>query len=355
MKRIHPALLSNIHATETPSLLDWVSLEEVSQMQREAYNEMAEMLKLSVFLRKTNEQLKRKFAYINQMFEHITPSYNEFVNYNKNIKSKATLASRAHERISGITLDLTIHTDRVQHFLDMYQAGSFKAEDYESLVSFSKGLKSQIIEVREHYTILEELKKEIEGVTGSAKTGILQAKQLVFLIDFFGHECNKKSKSLIQVHGMWREHCQGYEGLFVQINTLTNSYNKCLVSYDEMLKEITRRREFLERQQRRVDEIQKEFDTMYEEEMKAREAYKSSWGVNLPALCPALEEVLEKKRVFPPHVTTNLPIISPNNSTISSNIHLSPILRSREGENGNKSEEEDQSNGDKKREDIFAD
>ncbi len=40
MKQLHPALLQD---SEAYSLLDWVSLEEVSQMQREAYNEMAEM------------------------------------------------------------------------------------------------------------------------------------------------------------------------------------------------------------------------------------------------------------------------------------------------------------------------
>jgi hypothetical protein len=40
VKQLHPALHQD---SEAYCLLDWVSLEEVSKMQREAYNEMAEM------------------------------------------------------------------------------------------------------------------------------------------------------------------------------------------------------------------------------------------------------------------------------------------------------------------------
>lgn len=89
-----------------------------------------------------------------------------------------------------------------------------------------------------NYKHIESVRHDLCIRNANARNVILQSKQLVvriawrcdsrsqFLIDFFGHECNKKSKNLVQVQLMWKEHCQGYEGLFMQINSLVNSYNK---------------------------------------------------------------------------------------------------------------------------------
>lgn len=100
---------------------------------------------------------------------------------------------------------------------------------------------------------------------------------------------------------MWKEHCQGYEYLFFSINNLITSYNKVceftsipnllqsLVSYDEMLEEICRRREFLKKREEKTLAFQKELDKDYEEEMRARDAFRQTAAIHLPPLCSALD------------------------------------------------------------------
>lgn len=56
-----------------------------------------------------------------------------------------------------------------------------------------------------------------------------------------------------------------------------------------MLKEITRRREYIKRMEQRAAEFQKECRLEHEEELREREAFKQTYGVNLPPICPALD------------------------------------------------------------------
>lgn len=56
-----------------------------------------------------------------------------------------------------------------------------------------------------------------------------------------------------------------------------------------MLIEIERRRDYLQKQEQRATEIQKELDRAYEEEFRTRESFRQTWGIFLPPICPALD------------------------------------------------------------------
>eukprot|EP01126_Amoeba_proteus_P066281 TRINITY_DN955_c0_g1_i24.p1 TRINITY_DN955_c0_g1~~TRINITY_DN955_c0_g1_i24.p1 ORF type:complete len:333 (+),score=47.58 TRINITY_DN955_c0_g1_i24:170-1168(+) len=220
-KHVHHSFLLD-QDTYPTTLLDWVSVEEVSQMQREAYDELAEVQKLSVYLCRTNKHLTLKHTHITSFFEETKRVFLELLFQKRLVLENQEKAQEKCQFINSLLPKWTSN----YNLLVRCKTSSSCLEDLVTCQETSRVFPEIL---PKSLDLLKIWKRDFEKLKELYRTLIPNVNQLVHALDLFVMECTKKSDHLDQAQTMWKEHCQGYEALFVQIKNLVYNYNKVLL------------------------------------------------------------------------------------------------------------------------------
>jgi hypothetical protein len=116
-KKIHPTLYQNVppsipESERTYTLYDWVGIEELNERRNEALQEMAELQKLSSYLRDNIRKMQAKYEYVasnsrdvltNATSDHRLPDTDE----------KLEIQTNELNAINALTLTIASHYDRL--------------------------------------------------------------------------------------------------------------------------------------------------------------------------------------------------------------------------------------------------
>eukprot|EP01129_Flabellula_baltica_P009675 TRINITY_DN398_c0_g1_i1.p1 TRINITY_DN398_c0_g1~~TRINITY_DN398_c0_g1_i1.p1 ORF type:complete len:403 (+),score=84.52 TRINITY_DN398_c0_g1_i1:415-1623(+) len=278
----------------THSLYDWVHSEDINQLQKEAYKEISALKKLISFLDKSSASIERKFEFLSSEFQSVNTSIkfpssvgdDQISLYNTITSGVMYLASCVERIKSQNTQDLS--TQRI--VTEKHAVGTKLQEIYTSL-----------IELEKYSDIMNEKKAEASDI-------FLGLNEMIDMMVIFKDDIQDNIQRIGKLRKKCLEHEEGYSGLFSQLTALTEFYSKFSEAYDEMLKEINRRKTAISHYERMIQRYQNELSEFHKTEERARENFGQTWGEYLPpTICPSLRERLDPPVIYPSFIKTNLP------------------------------------------------
>lgn len=104
----------------------------------------------------------------------------------------------------------------------------------------------------------------------------------------------------------------------LELRNLAAWYRQFEKAYHAAEVEVARRHAYRNQRQAQIEKFQAEMDAAASKEVKQRSDFYSMHGRYLPpTLCPALQEPVTRCVVFPPSLTTDLPVLSSDNTVVS--------------------------------------
>jgi hypothetical protein len=309
-KKIHPTLYQNVppsipESERTYTLYDWVGIEELNERRNEALQEMAELQKLSSYLRDNIRKMQAKYEYVasnsrdvltNATSDHRLPDTDE----------KLEIQTNELNAINALTLTIASHYDRLSFAIkNKAKSGSVDLSPFQQATAALSGQVSQIYDCLQR---IEAIFHEFENRSKKYDGIFLQCQSVTDLLDKFGQSNKTIAQELKYLEDQFKQHKAGYLPLFADLKKLSMFYQMFAVSYHEMLFEIARRRSEFARMQEIVQKYQAELDAVHQRELNSREHFYQFWGQYLPSsLCPQLVEPPPQLKIVPDTLNTELP------------------------------------------------
>jgi len=171
-------------------------------------------------------------------------------------------------------------------------------------------LGAQVSQIYDGLQRVQHISKELDAAFQSHSSAFKNSVILLEALDKFGNEARAKVTELDELELAFEDRKQGARFLFEELSNLIAWYELFFTAYDELLLEIRRRHQELQRQQEMVNQLQAQLDSAWTREVHEREHFLEFHGRYLPrSLCPAIVEPLMRRQIVPTVVTSELPVL----------------------------------------------
>jgi Autophagy protein ATG17-like domain len=271
-KTLHVSLATE----ESTTLFDHVDTHSVDNLQSQATNHIAVLHDLANMSSSILEPLEARMAGIASSCPHLGSSSSAL----RSIEDKIAQQQQLLTTMKSCYTQLTRACDR----FSMMQQSSMDEPAMRRVIADLESLR------RSHNWLLS-VGREIE--TAAKQHGVTYRATVKYFtsLEEFGKDLQTAVTELDQLACKFHQHHVVYHEVVTEIVNLGAWYRQFLKAYDELLKEIYRRREHMRQLKTLVEKLQAHMDSIAESEAKVRGSFYHEYGRYLPpALCPAIAQ-----------------------------------------------------------------
>lgn len=287
----------------TNTLFDFVPLDEVQTMLKEAVSEASANSKLARYLRVQALKAEKKLTYFEDLEKNIEASYENFLRFKpEEFEAKLPEFERNRMECQKLVLALSTQRDRIEFNMKTFYESKLNRtvvnpDAYFPLARPAADMVSYFAEedakITSHF---EPVLRDLEVLcTMLSKTSSIfnEIEEITELLSLFNNECRAKYTNLAEIKKDHEEHREGYANLFTQMEVYSHYFGKFLDSYDPVLEEISRRKKEHDKIVAMVQDFQQKLGAILQLEASRRERFQAEYGQYIPSgFSPQLEEDL---------------------------------------------------------------
>ncbi|KZT22417.1 hypothetical protein NEOLEDRAFT_1071676 [Neolentinus lepideus HHB14362 ss-1] len=209
----------------------------------------------------------------------------------------ATIESvlRAQEKVSSDMAShlesLAAHYDQMATALRDHEAGeTFDEEDLQEMNRDTEELPSIIAELEDNISTIERSHEQLQRSKGAAQEHVSHHRGILDDLDELGEIMTDMLQHQEQIETDCVERMSHLQAHLMTLEDLNHKYTSYQFSYNKLLIELARRRQYREAAENIVRGMMAQLEAMTEEEHIVRQEFNAEHGQYLPSdLCPSIE------------------------------------------------------------------
>ncbi|EPQ54057.1 hypothetical protein GLOTRDRAFT_77963 [Gloeophyllum trabeum ATCC 11539] len=211
----------------------------------------------------------------------------------------------AQEKVStdmaGHLESLAAHYDQMAAALHDHEAGeAFSDEDLQEMNRDTEELPAIITELEDNVSSIERLNEQLQRAKAAAQEHVSLHRSTLDDLEELGEVMTDMLQHQDQVQADCVERMSHLQGHLMTLEELHHKYTSYQLSYNKLLIEIARRRQYREAAENIVRGMMAQLDAMTEEERIVRQDFNEEHGQYLPSdLCLCIENPPTKWAIVP--------------------------------------------------------
>ncbi|KAI8997355.1 autophagy-related protein 17 [Pilobolus umbonatus] len=303
----------DIADNEEVTLFDYISDQAITEIQRQAYDEIGEIESISAVLDNLIKSISSVISETALLRENaIVISLDEPVSLFSD--DKLQIQEDQIARMADILTSLTNHYRQLGEATRLYQSDPEGGEqlnitvlqdDHDHIPSILEDLRDSLDEVK---SISDEIKIRYQQYLKIQSGLITVLNQLEYFGSFQGDIICEK---IVDTDQDVKKHETNLEDHFKQLASLAEWYRFYSSSYHYLLLEIERRKKVEEKQEALRRELMRTFEDTYNDEVQQRREWSLQHGEYLPeVLCPFIKDAPPRLVIHVQSDTGRLPNVS---------------------------------------------